>query len=493
MRGVVLLLISFFLFSLAAVALAQETEIPDPGLTPDSFFYFLERISEGIGTFFTFGDVAKAERYAELAAERVAEAKAVIEKGKPEAAEKALAIYQDQLEKSLAKVDQAQAKGKSVSEVAEVVAQATAKHLTVLEEVLEKIPEQAKPAILQAREVSVTGQAKALENLANEEPEKAASLNIQAIQNRLEKVRNEAAERDEENIERTLADFAVLRSSLEKIGKEKKMVLASLVSETMTEQIEDLDELEDEIKNVSSQMAKKVQAVKASAINGQIDVLRNLASVDPEKAAEIFSKAAEKRLALAKQEAEDGDTEELEEAIEEFEKYALFGQEISEIAQGIGKDVTTVEQLVARASAQHLEVLNDVYDKVPAEAKEAIQKAMTVSEVGRQNAVESLKEKGALENIPETVPVLWEVKQRVIEERKAPKPGTQESEETQEAEEVEKPEPKPKLESIKPQIEKPEAGEELEKESEEIEIEEQESSELPGTSKIPEMPKTPHP
>jgi hypothetical protein len=48
MRGVLLLLISFFLFSLGTGALAQETEILDPGLpavdlakaglTPDSFF-----------------------------------------------------------------------------------------------------------------------------------------------------------------------------------------------------------------------------------------------------------------------------------------------------------------------------------------------------------------------------------------------------------------------------------------------------------------------
>jgi hypothetical protein len=57
--------------------------LPSAGLTPASPFYFLERFSEGIGTFFTFGDVNKAERYAKLAAERVAEAKAVVDKGKP--------------------------------------------------------------------------------------------------------------------------------------------------------------------------------------------------------------------------------------------------------------------------------------------------------------------------------------------------------------------------------------------------------------------------
>jgi tRNA G46 methylase TrmB len=415
MKKISLILVPLVLLGFVSGVFAQETELPDPGLTPDSPFYFFERIAEGVGTFFTFGDVAKAERYAKLAAERIAEAKAVVDKGKPEIAEKALIRYRGQLEKALAKAEQAQAKGKSVSEVTETVAQATAKHLTVLEEVLERVPEQAKAAIIRAREVSVTGQAKALENLANEKPERAADLNIQAIQGRLEKARNKAREGDEGGMERTITDIGVFQTSFEKMGKVNKTVLGSLVSEEMTGQIEDLDEVEDEAENISPQIAEKVQAIKRNAIDRQIGILGSLASVDPEKAAEIFSQAAERRLNRAKQGAEDRDAEEASEAVEEFEKYAAFGQEISEIAQGVGKDTTTVEQLVARATAHHLEVLNDVLGKVPAEAKEAIQKAMTVSEVGRQQAVEALKEKGALENIRETVPVPWEVRQRAKE------------------------------------------------------------------------------
>ena len=90
MKAISLLIISVFLFSLGTGVLAQETELPSPGLTPDSPFYFLEMIAEEIGTFFTFGDLKKAERYAILAAERLAEVQAVVEKGKPEFAEKPL-------------------------------------------------------------------------------------------------------------------------------------------------------------------------------------------------------------------------------------------------------------------------------------------------------------------------------------------------------------------------------------------------------------------
>ena len=71
MKAIPILITLVFLFSLGTGILAQETELPDPGLTPDSPFYFLETIAEDIVTFFTFGDLKKAERYAALAAERL--------------------------------------------------------------------------------------------------------------------------------------------------------------------------------------------------------------------------------------------------------------------------------------------------------------------------------------------------------------------------------------------------------------------------------------
>ncbi len=168
MKAISLLITSAFLFSLGTGVLAQETELPDPGLTPDSPFYFLETIAEGIGTFFTFGDLKKAERYAALAAERLAEVQAVVEKGKPEFAEKTLQRYEKQLNNSIARAKKAQAKGKNTEKVTEVLArvgQATSKHLEVLAEVYEKVPEQAKPAIENAMKASVKGHEKAVEAL----------------------------------------------------------------------------------------------------------------------------------------------------------------------------------------------------------------------------------------------------------------------------------------------------------------------------------------
>jgi cellobiose-specific phosphotransferase system component IIA len=190
MKAIPILITLVFLFSLGTGILAQETELPaksqvelpDPGLTPDSPFYFLETIAEDIVTFFTFGDLKKAERYAALAAERLSEVKAVVEKGKPELVEKTMERYKMQLDKSIARAEKAMAKGKDTEKIMEVitkVGKATSKHLEILADVYEKVPEQAKPAIEKAMGASVKGHEKAVEalkskNALGEIPEKVS-------------------------------------------------------------------------------------------------------------------------------------------------------------------------------------------------------------------------------------------------------------------------------------------------------------------------------
>lgn len=304
MRKISLAVLLFLLFSLGTGILAQDSELPEPGLTPDSPFYFLETIAEEIVTFFNFGDLKKAARYAALAAERVAEAQALIQEGKPEFAEKAFQRYEMQLNKSIARAEKAQAKGKSVKKVMEVIAEGTGKHLEVIEGILEKTSGKAKEAATKAKEVSMAGQKNALRSLAEEDPEEATEINLKAAENRLHK-------------------------------------------------------------------------------------------------AEI--------------EIEQGDLEEMEEAIEEFESQHKFGEEISQIAQDLGKDITTVEQLVGKATSIHLEILADVYEKVPDQAKPSVESAMKASVKGHERAVEALKEKNALGGVPEEVSLPAHVPQEVQE------------------------------------------------------------------------------
>jgi len=181
------IIILSLLFTGGSALATTVAQLPDPGLTPDSPFYFLERITEAVGTFFTFGDVKKAERYIALATERMAEAEAVMEKTsldktpdkKLELVEKTLARYEDQLVKASYRAEKARLKGKDTQKVTDAITEATDKHLIVLKRVLEKVPEQAKSAIEHAITVSTKD---GLEKAVVEFKQKSASgQDIEAI------------------------------------------------------------------------------------------------------------------------------------------------------------------------------------------------------------------------------------------------------------------------------------------------------------------------
>jgi len=162
-------LLGAFLF--AGAAQAQVNELPRPGMLPDHPLYFLKSWAEAIGTFLTFGDIPKAERYLALAERRLAEANALADKGKPEIAERALERYRERLNRALGKAEEAKQKGLDTDEVLAKVSEATLKHQTVLIEVYEKVPEQARPAIERAMEQSMRGHEEALQAISGEKRE----------------------------------------------------------------------------------------------------------------------------------------------------------------------------------------------------------------------------------------------------------------------------------------------------------------------------------
>jgi len=180
----------------------------------------------------------------------------------------------------------------------------------------------------------------------------------------------------------------------------------------------------DRVKDMVPEQAKQAIAkAKEASMNGMENALKALAKEKPERATEINLAAIEGRLNRAKAKADENNTEEVEDAINDTGKLFKFGEEISEIARGLGKDTTTVEQLVAKATSIHLEVLAEVYEKVPEQAKPVIEEAMAKSIETRQRAVEALKAKGALGEIPEEQPIPERVPESVKERLSKIKPG----------------------------------------------------------------------
>lgn len=286
----------------SSTAYAQTEELPSPGITPDSPFYFLDTWGKKIGLFFTFGDEAKAKKALEITEERLAEVQVMAVRKKAKAVRVAANGYDEYLAIAIERMNEVGKKGIS-DNISEVVAVATSKHLLVLDRVMDIIPVEVQETIAEAKEVSINGQGTALRLLARENARRAIQINLAA---------------------------------------------------------------------------------------------------------------AEGRLNRAKVKATENETDEVEDALDEFERLNKFGEEISAIARGLS-DNRTVDELVARATSRHLEVLAIVYEKVPEQAKPAIEKAMTVSVRGHERAVEVLKEKGALpkgvsDNVTKMIPEKAKVK-----------------------------------------------------------------------------------
>ncbi|GEM_PF-1503413 len=152
------------------LALAQTT-LPSAGITPDSSFYFLDRLGEALQEFFTFNPEAKAHLQITFAAERVAEIKIILEtKG---ISAKGLEVAQSRLQAHLASaatiVTDQKAEGKDVSQLAKELDDEFEAPKTVLEQTfkdeeraLETKEKELKAKIRTARQAGDIAQVEAL-------------------------------------------------------------------------------------------------------------------------------------------------------------------------------------------------------------------------------------------------------------------------------------------------------------------------------------------
>ena len=106
-----------------------------------------------------------------LAEVRLAEYQKMIEKGKTEIAQKTLEKYERQLNQALEKSREAKEQGKDVEKLAISISERVLKHQEVLNDVLNKVPEEAKKGIENAIEMSQKGFENAVQVVSEEKKE----------------------------------------------------------------------------------------------------------------------------------------------------------------------------------------------------------------------------------------------------------------------------------------------------------------------------------
>jgi hypothetical protein len=295
------LLITSLLFS--GTACAQDEELPDPGITPDSPFYFFDNLGKKIGLLFTFGPEAKAKKALQYAEERLAEAQVMAVRNRVREMTQAANDYDGFMSMVKQRAEEARQQGVS-DNISERVALATSKHLSILDKIKDQAPEEAGEAIIQ---------------------------------------------------------------------------------------------------------------VRTKSMNGQINALRTLAKIKPEKAIEIASATIENQLERARVKATENVTADVEEALDYADRIAEIEEEMTTIAQEKGIDIAPIQQRLAQATSNRLEILASVWGKVPETAKPAIENAIENSVRKYERAVETLKEKNAISETPEEALVMSRIQEEFRE------------------------------------------------------------------------------
>ncbi len=123
MKKTKFVLISLLFIPFLVFAQSSQTRLPGAGLTPESAFYFLDRLGENLRQFFTFNPEAKAKLQIEFAGERIAEIKVMVEEKGVNA--KGLAVAESLLQANVAYaaeiVSEEKTSGKDVSALAKTL------------------------------------------------------------------------------------------------------------------------------------------------------------------------------------------------------------------------------------------------------------------------------------------------------------------------------------------------------------------------------------
>ena len=154
---------------------------------PDQRFYGVKRWSERVHMFFTFDDDAKARLHIHFSEKRLAEAEAMTELGKTEWAEGLMEDYIRELNETHRCMQRQGQRGRPVMDLAEHVCNATDEHAVILSDLVDEVPEHAKPLIEHAINASSKGHIRALEEIKEEKPERAAQLCAEFAEKRMER------------------------------------------------------------------------------------------------------------------------------------------------------------------------------------------------------------------------------------------------------------------------------------------------------------------
>lgn len=175
--------------SLEQTAEELASQLPAVKVLPGQVLYILKQIKEKIEIFTTYGAKNQAKLYLKFAETRLAEYRALQAAGKEKLAERALAMYTEELNQAIQKLEEAKGKQETIDEVVEKAVEVTRKHFQILNSLYAKAPEPAKKGLKRAIEVSQHGYQVAKEIFSGQNREEIQKRTKEAKKNFEQKIK----------------------------------------------------------------------------------------------------------------------------------------------------------------------------------------------------------------------------------------------------------------------------------------------------------------
>jgi hypothetical protein len=392
-------LISLLFIPVLAFAQGQAI-LPNAGLTPESPFYFIDKLGETLRQFFTFNPEGKARLQITFAAERVAEIKVILEtKGiKAKGLEVAQARLQEHLGDAAEIVIKQKNKGKDVSKLAKELDDGFEKPKSALADSFK-----AEKRALEVKEDELKTQLKAVHQGGDTAKEEALAQELGQVkaQKELLELKEEDIEDELEVEDEKLEEEMEAQHKAEKAIKEAEEEKAELVDEAAEESVEFPVNAFVEFDSLLTQAKSALQA-------GNFIEAKNLAkraekSLDQiEKTIEELEKKQERREEAeeAIQEAEEEKQEVLNEASEEGVElpataFAKFERLLTQ-----AKELFTKEnhQGAKQLAEQAEDVLEDVDKEIEKLEKEKENKEEQAEEEEERNLEQEEKQQEEAED-----------------------------------------------------------------------------------------------
>jgi hypothetical protein len=210
MAGIILVIV------LVVSGLGVGTVYAAQGSLPGDTLYSVKIATEQVEMLLPGDDVARAKRALSFADKRVKEMIALAEKGRPQDLNVVVEKYGYALNTALIMMEQAGENGLATANITALVAEATTRHISVLDEVWDKVPGEATAALANAESVSQTAYFCALVALANNNAVWAAQVNFAAMEGRLNRARVRV--QNQEMMQIALQQFEVMSEFDEEIS-----------------------------------------------------------------------------------------------------------------------------------------------------------------------------------------------------------------------------------------------------------------------------------